>query len=338
MKNSENKKLVLLTGAGGLLGSHITRELLLRNYSVVAFIEAGKEPSTLMGLTDVSFIYGDILNVEEVISASRHCDYIIHAAANTTVIPARSQKTNDINIKGTQNIICAALQNKVNRLIYIGSASSIGYGSIKNPGNETRPYCSAKFGLDYIDSKHKAHQIVLDSVKNEKLPAIILCPTFMLGKYDSKPGSGAMIVSVHNGKLPGYSAGGRNYIYAADVAVAVVNSLERGQIGESYILGNQNLNYKNAFGLMAKTIGVKPPAIRLPKPIVLFYGILCSVISKIAKKNIPINFPMARIANEGVYYDSSKAIKELGLPQTPITVAINECYSWLKKEGLLNKK
>lgn len=338
MKNNENKKTVFLTGAGGLLGNHITRELLLRNYSVVAFIETGKEPVTLMGLTDVSFIYGDVLNVEEIISASKDCDYIIHAAANTTVIPARSQKTYDINIIGTHNIICATIHNKIKRLIYIGSASSFGYGSVQNPGSETSPYCSEKFGLDYLDSKYKAHQMVLDSVKNYKLPALVLCPTFMFGKYDSKPGSGAMVVSVHSGKLPGYSAGGRNYIYAADVAVAVVSAVERGQIGESYILGNQNLNYKNAFALIAKSIGVKAPAIRLPKLVVLLYGIFCSSISRVTKKNMPVNFAMARIANEGVYYNSSKAIRELGLPQTPITVAIKECYGWLKKEGLLNKK
>src|ERR1041384_3624211 len=119
MKNNENNKTIFLTGANGLLGSHITRELLLRNYYVVAFIENGKETKTLNGLPDISFAYGDILNEKEVLSASRGCDYIIHAAANTSVIPARSQKTNDINIKGTQNIINAALQNNVSRLIYI---------------------------------------------------------------------------------------------------------------------------------------------------------------------------------------------------------------------------
>jgi dihydroflavonol-4-reductase len=338
MKNKDNKKTVFLTGAGGLLGSHITRELLLRNYSVVAFVEVGKETKTLNGLTDVSFVYGDILNSKEILLASQGCDYIIHAAANTSIIPARSQKIIDINIIGTQNIIDAALQNKTERLIYIGSASSFGYGSIKNPGNETRPYDSAKFGLDYMDSKYEAHQKVISAVKNKSLPAVILCPTFMLGKYDSKPGSGAMVVSIHGQKLPGYSKGGRNYIYAADVAVAVVNAIEHGQIGESYILGNQNLNYKNAFSLIAKTIGVKAPGVRLPGPIVLVYGLLCAAISRVAKKNMPVNFAMARIANEGFYYSSHKAIKELRLPQTPINIAVRECYDWLKKESLLNKK
>ena len=331
----KSKKKVFLTGAAGLLGSHITRELLLRNYFVVAFIETGKEPTTLFGLDDVALVYGDILNEKEVEAASKNCDYIIHAAANTTVMPARSEIINKINIIGTQNIIDAAHKNKAARLIYIGSANTFGFGDLKNPGNETKPYGCGKFGLDYMDSKLEAHKCVLDAVKTKNLPAVIVCPTFMLGKYDSKPGSGAMIVSVHSQKLPGYSKGGRNYIYASDAAVAVVNAIEFGRIGEAYILGNQNMNYKTAFNLIAKTIGVKPPRISMPGPVVLLYGAVCTCINKLTRKAMPINIPMAKIANEGFYYDCSKAINELKLPQTPIDVAIKECFLWLKQEGLL---
>jgi dihydroflavonol-4-reductase len=334
----ENKKNVLLTGATGLLGNHIIRELLLRNYSVVAFVETGKTPDTLLDLHSVSFVYGNILDRNEVIEAARNCDYIIHAAANTAVIPARDEIINKINILGTQNIINAAIDNKVKKLLYIGSANSFGYGSLKNPGNETKPFCGSKFGLDYIDSKYEAHCRILNSVRYNDLPAVILCPTFMLGKYDSKPGSGAMIVSIHGEKLPGYSSGGRNYVYAADVAVAVVNAIELGKIGESYILGNKNMDYKTAFGLIAKTIGVKAPSIKMPKAAVLFYGSLCALVTSIFKKPMPVNLPMARIANEGFYYDCSKAVNELRMPQTQIEVAISECYCWLKKQNLLSNK
>jgi dihydroflavonol-4-reductase len=334
----ENKKTVLLTGANGLLGNHITRELLLRNYSVVAFVEKGTDPGTLSGLSDVNFIYGNIINKDEVLSAAANCDYIIHAAASTAVIPARAQFINDVNISGTQHIINAALTHSVKKLIYVGSANTFGYGSMKNPGNETKPFCGDKFGLDYIDSKFEAHQRVLNAVKYNNLPAVIVCPTFMLGKYDSKPGSGAMVVSVHSEKLPGYSTGGRNYVYAADVAVAIVNSIELGKIGESYILGNKNMDYKTAFRLIAKTIGAKAPAIKMPKVVVLGYGALCSFVSSVFKKQMPVNFQMARIANEGFYYDCSKAITELRMPQTQIEVAVSECYSWLKKQNLLVKK
>ena len=332
-----HKKTVLLTGASGLLGSHIVRELLLRNYSVVAFVEAGKEPSTLSGLNDVVFVYGNILNRNEVVAASKNCDYIIHAAASTAVIPARSQTTNDINITGTQNIIYAALTHSVKKLIYVGSANTFGYGTFKNPGNETSPFCGNKFGLDYIDSKFEAHQRVLNAVKYNNLPAVIVCPTFMLGKYDSKPGSGAMVVSVHSEKLPGYSPGGRNYVYVSDVAVAVVNAIELGKTGESYILGNKNMDYKTAFNLIAETIGVKAPPIKMPGFIVLAYGAFCSLLTFVLKKPMPVNFQMARIANEGFYYDCSKAVNELKLPQTKIEIAVSECYSWLKTNNLLSK-
>jgi dihydroflavonol-4-reductase len=338
MKSAINKKTVFLTGAAGLLGSHVTRELLLRNYSVVAFVENGKEPETLSGLVDVKLVYGNILNRDEVLSASKNCDVIIHAAASTAVIPARSQTINSVNITGTQNIINASLSHSVQKLIYVGSANTFGYGSLKDPGDETKPFCGDKFGLDYIDSKFEAHQRVMNAVKYNGLPAVIVCPTFMLGKYDSKPGSGAMVASVHSEKLPGYSAGGRNYVYVADVAVAIVNSIELGKIGESYILGNKNMDYKTAFNLIAKTIGSKAPAIKMPKFVVLSYGALCSFISSAFKRPMPVNFQMARIANEGFYYDCSKAVTELRMPQTQIETAINECYSWLKKQNLLTKK
>ncbi len=332
------KNKVFVTGAAGLLGSHVTRELLLRSYSVIAFVESGTAPETLAGLEGVQIVYGNILSREEVLAASGNCDYIIHAAANTAVIPARSQTINNINISGTQNIINAALTHSVKKLIYVGSANTFGYGSLEDPGNETKPFSGGKFGLDYIDSKFEAHQRVLNSVKYNQLPAVIVCPTFMLGKYDSKPGSGAMVVSVHSEKLPGYSAGGRNYVYVADVAVAVVNAIVLGKVGESYILGNKNMDYKTAFGLIAKTIGSKAPAIKMPKFVVLSYGALCSFISSVLKKPMPVNFQMARIANEGFYYDCTKAITELRMPQTQIETAISECYNWLQKKNLLHKK
>lgn len=167
--NHNIKKSVFLTGANGLLGSHITRELLLRNYSVVAFIEQGKEPATLQGLNDIRFVYGNILNKKEVLIASQNCNYIIHAAASTAVMPARSQTINDINIWGTQNIINAAISNKAERLLYIGSANTFGYGTIDDPGNESRPFCGSKFGLDYIDSKYEAHQHVLNTINFPQL-------------------------------------------------------------------------------------------------------------------------------------------------------------------------
>jgi len=326
---------VFLTGANGLLGSHICRELVKRNYKVTAFIEKGREGITLSGLTGLAMIFGDILNRHQVLEASAGCDYIIHAAASTTVIPARSKIVNEVNINGTQNILLAAQQHGLKRLVYVGTATSFGFGTRENPGNETKAYSSGKFGLDYIDSKYEAHRRVLHAVKAHDLPAIIVCPTFMFGRYDSKPGSGAMLVNVYNNKIPGYSFGGKNYVSAGDVSVGVVNALTMGRIGESYILGNQNMDYKAAFQLIAKTLNVKGPVLPLPRLVVMAYGACCSLLNLVLKKPMPVNLALAKIANEGCYYDSSKARNELKLPQTPIEEAIRECYEWLKKENLV---
>jgi dihydroflavonol-4-reductase len=328
-------KNVLLTGASGLLGSHITRELLRRQYTVTAFVERGCRAETIAQLSGVKIVFGDILNKEDLQQAARYSSYIIHAAASTAVIPARSQRISEINIEGTQNAIAVACENKVKRFIYVGTATSFGYGSIKNPGSEERQFCSGKFGLDYIDSKFEAHQRVLRAVMNDDLPAVIVCPTFMLGKYDTRPSSGAMVASVYNGRIPGYSRGGKNYVYVGDVATAIVNALHMGRIGESYILGNTNLDYENAFKLIAEVLNVKAPVLPLPGAAVLVYGGICSLLNSVLKSPMPVNFALARIANEGCYYDAAKARNELQMPQTPIEEAIRECFEWLRDEKLL---
>lgn len=331
MKNS----MVFLTGAEGFLGNHITRELLSRNYSVKALVEPGKSNLTLKGLNNVTVCYGNILDETFINEATANCDYIIHAAANTSIYPARNPRVKEINVNGTKNIIAATIKNKPKKLIHVGSVNSFGYGTLSFPGNETVPFNCAKFHLDYIESKYLAHQEVLKAVKSNQIPAVIVCPTFMLGKYDSKPGPGALIVSAYNNNLPGYTNGGRNYVYVNDVAAAIVNALVLGRIGESYILGHQNLNYKDSFELIARTIGVKSPTIHIPDNIIIVYGAINEFICKLLKIIPKVTYAIAQISTEGFYYDSSKAVTELNMPQTPIDIAIKECFTWLKENNLL---
>jgi dihydroflavonol-4-reductase len=219
-------------------------------------------------------------------------------------------------------------------MVYVGTANSFGPGTKENPGTETNPYSSAKYGLGYIDSKYQAHLLVLDAVK-QGLPAIIVNPTFMFGPHDSAPSSGAMIVAVYKGKAPGYSPGGKNYVYVKDVAVGICNALTMGRIGESYIPGNENLSYKEAFELIAKQIGAKTPNTRMPKFAVLAFGALSSGIASITGKAPAVSYPMARISCDGHYFSPAKAVTELQLPQTPVADAITEAFNWFKENNKL---
>lgn len=329
---------ILVTGPDGVLGSNLVRELLSRNYNVSVFLEPGKDPITLKGLA-LNVFYGNVLDVESLDTASKGKDVIFHCAASTNMFPAKSEMVNKVNIDGVQNIIDISLKHKIKKLIYVGTANSFGSGQTDtNPGNEEKPYNSFKYGLDYMDSKYKAQQLVISAVKDQQLPAIVVNPTFMIGPYDSRPSSGAMILALHNKKVPGYTSGGKNFTAVKDVATAMANAITMGRIGECYILGNFNLGYKESFEIIAKTIGAEAPKRKLSNLIVTSYGALNSFFAKKLNYYPSLTKELAIISCENHFYSAEKARKELLLPKTPFDVAVRECYEWFETNGYLTKK
>jgi len=323
---------VFITGADGMLGSNLVRILLSRGHEITAFLLENTEAKTLQGL-NINRIYGNILNPDSLNGAVAGCDAMVHTAAITKIYPERNPIVRKVNIDGTQNVINAALGNKVKRMVFVGTANSFGFGSKDSPGDETRPYISSKYELDYMDSKRKALDLVLDAVKNQQLPALVVNPTFMFGAYDSNLGAGTMIQAIYQQSVPGFAPGGRNYVHAKDVATAIANGLTKGRIGECYIAGNQNLSYKEAFTKIAETLQVNPPKVPFPKMMVSAYGMIGSAFAKLSGKPPKVSYAMAKISNDEHYFSSAKAIKELDMPQTDIEVAIIDCFNWLKENG-----
>jgi dihydroflavonol-4-reductase len=328
---------VLLTGANGFLGAHLTRELLLRGYTVRAFVRSRRNRSTLAGLP-IDFIEGDILDTDALDRAAIGCDALIHAAALAQVNPARSPAIWAANAAGTSNVIRAAQRTQVGRLVYVGTANVFGFGTLNQPGDETTPFAGHRYGSDYIDSKRAATGLVEQAVRETGLPAVLVHPTFMLGALDAKPTSGQLLLELYRGRLIGYPAGGKNYVHVRDVATATVNALTRGRIGESYILGHQNLPYRDAFRLMAERMQVSPPRLSLPPALARLYGYGCDAWSQLMGRSTPVNSAMVAVANDGHYFRSQKATAELGLPQTPIETAIDEAFEWFNQHDYVTKR
>jgi dihydroflavonol-4-reductase len=329
------QKKVLITGADGVLGSNLVREFLSREYDVSVFLlHSSKDPITLWGLK-LNYFYGNILDLEELSNAIKGHDYVVHAAASTIVYPARLEIINKVNIQGTKNVIDTVLKHKVKRLIHIGTANSFDSGSKDNPGTETNPYGAHKYGLDYMDSKKKAQDLILSAVKEKALNAVVVNPTFMIGPYDSKPSSGSMIIALKKGKIPGFTPGAKNYIAVKDAAVAIANAIDLGRNGECYILGNHNMSFKQAFEVFAKIIGTKSPKLKLSSKAVILYGSINSFLAKIFKFSPSVTRELAKISCEEQYYCSCKAKYELKMPKTPIEVAVKECYDWFTDNGYL---
>jgi dihydroflavonol-4-reductase len=325
---------ILLTGANGFLGSHIARELLNRRYVVRALVRPGSNRKTLPELP-IEIVEGNLLNPDDVLRAAKGCKAVIHAAALAQVNPAQDSAVWDVNKTGTENVLQAVEKTNMARMVYVGTANVFGFGTKEQPGTERSPYSGAAYGVDYMDSKVAATELVKQAAHRHEVPAIMVHPTFLLGPLDGKPTSGAMLLAVAQKQLPGYPMGGKNVVHVRDAAIATVNALTMGRLGESYIVGNENLTYCDLFGLMADVANVSSPRFAVPPSVAIFYARVSEWLANIRGRVPAVNVPMAMIANDGHYFSSEKAVRELNLPQTPIREAIQEAYDWFSINGYL---
>ena len=327
-------QLVLVTGAGGFLGRHLVDQLLVRGYRVRALVRpqppANRSAPLLFPSGAVDIWEGDLTHPASVAGCADGCGAIIHAAALAQVNPARSPAVWAANDGGTKTALALARQAGVGRFVYVGTANVFGFGSRLRPGDETCPYAGQRYGLDYMASKRAATDRVLRAVAQQQLPAVLVHPTFMLGPGDAKPTSNALLLALYRGQVPGYPPGGKNYVHVRDVAVATVNALAQGRVGESYILGNENLSYREAFGLMARLMGVRPPSRSIPAALARLYGAASDAKARLTGRPARVNSAMVAVANDGHYFDAQKARTELALPQTPLEIAGTEAFHWFK--------
>jgi dihydroflavonol-4-reductase len=316
---------VLVTGADGMLGSNIVRRLLKEGYQVAAFLLPSSHASTLKGL-DIEWRFGCVLNQKSIDAAISDCDYVIHAAAMTDVWPERNEKVRRVNLEGTQNIVKSCEKHRIKRMVFVGSAAA-------TPTEGKFRYVGQKYGLDYIDSKYQALCIVQDAVMNNQLDAVTVMPTFMIGPYDSLPSSGKLIMAQALGKLKFCPPGGKNFVSAEDVAVAIVNSINIGVKGRIYIAGNENLSYQEFLQISAEVTGKKAPFAKIPAFVSTMIGMLGTLYGKLTSRRPLLSYTMARISCELEFFNTDDDSKALKMPRTSIKNAISRSYQWLHDSG-----
>ena len=321
---------VLITGANGFLGRHLVAELRRRGQPVRALLRPGTPPPFDAADAGITYHLADLTAPATLAGAAEGCAAIIHAAALASVNPARDPAVWATNLVGTEAVLREARRTGVGRLVYVGTANVFGFGTKEKPGDETRPYAGRRYGLDYMDSKRATTDLVLRAVATEQLPAVLVHPTFMLGPNDAKPTSNALLLELYRGRLPGYPPGGKNYVHVRDVATATVNALTMGRVGESYILGHENLSYREAFGRLARVLGVAAPRWPIPAGLAVAYGRFSQVLGSWRGRPAQLNAAMAAVANDGHYFSSAKARAELALPQTSIDQAATEALAWFQ--------
>lgn len=321
---------VLITGANGFLASNLVRKFNELGISVKAMV---RENSNLKSLEDSVYekATGNLNNLSQMLEIIKDCDIIVHLAANTSQNSTYSEYEL-INVKATEKLIEAAQKSNIKKFIFVSTANAFENGTKENPGNENSEIMPWLKKSGYAYSKYIAQKLVLEKVEKEKFPAIVVNPTFMIGANDAKPSSGKIILMTYNKRIRFYpSTGGKNFVYVKDVAEGIVNAIEKGKTGESYLLAGENLSYKDFYKIIDDKSEIKAVNIPIPKFVLLSAGYIFTLIQNIFKFKTSFNYTNARMLCEGNYYTAKKAIEELNMPQTTIKKAVDEAIAWFKE-------
>ena len=322
---------VLVTGANGLLATNTILILLSRGYEVRGLIrDTGK--FLLPHHDNLELAVGDITNPLSLEQAIAGCDYVVHCAATTDQRLLHYDDYHRINVAGTENVIQTAIKNRVKKIVYVGTANTFGYGTLVAPGNESLPPSPPFSDAWYAKSKLEGQCRVLAAA--DKIAVTIVSPTFMIGPYDGKPSSGAIIHMGYGKKIVLHPPGGKNFVNAEDAARGVVDALEKGEHKEAYLLAGENLTYRAFFRKLCTQTGQQTVLIRVPPSLLRMAGYLGDLLRWLGVHTAlsSVNMKILCVNN---YYTNKKAKAELGTAFTPIENGIDAAIAWFKGHRLL---
>lgn len=321
-----------VTGATGFLGASIVRELLKDGREVRVLVRSSADTSNLSGL-DVEPWEGDLCEPDSLKKGLAGCDVLYHAAADYRLWTRNPREMYRINVDGTTAILEAALENGLSRVVYTSSVGTLGNPGDGTPGREDTPVTLADMVGDYKKSKFLAERAAGKFIPRG-LPLVIVNPSTPIGPLDIKPTpTGKIIVDFLNHKMPAYLNTGLNIIAVEDCARGHLLAGEKGRIGEKYILGNANLTLRDIFGLLEEITGLAAPRVRLPYTPILLAAYVNEAIAKITGKEPLIPLAGVQMAAKFMFFDSSKAVKELGLPQSSVKDALSRAVEWFRSRN-----
>ncbi|MGK7932760.1 MAG: hopanoid-associated sugar epimerase [Microcystaceae cyanobacterium] len=318
-----------VTGGTGFVGANLVRLLLQQGYEVRTFVRPTSSLKNLQGL-GVEIVEGTLTD-DDLQVKMQGCQVLFHVAAHYSLWHRDKEQLYTSNVLGTRNVLAAARQTGIERTIYTSSVAAIGVGKQGQPVDETHQSSVAKLVGYYKQSKYWAEQEAHQAVRLGQ-DVVIVNPSTPIGGYDIKPTpTGEIILRFLRRQMPAYVNTGLNLIDVKDVAWGHLLALEKGKTGDRYILGHKNLTLKELLDKLAKITGLSAPKLKIPYVIPLMVaGIDEFILSRFGKPpSVP--FDGVRMSRQLMYYDVSKAVKELGLPQSSIDNALSVAVEWFNR-------
>ena len=326
----------LVTGASGFVGSAIVRHLLDAGHSVRVLLRSSSPHDNLEGL-DVEMVIGDLTNTSSLKRAAGGCATLFHAAADYRIWAPHPQTMYAANVDGTRNMMRAALDAGVHRIVYTSSVATLGIHQNGTSADEETPSSLDSMIGHYKRSKFMAEAVVRDMVTAEGLPAVIVNPSTPVGPRDIKPTpTGKMILDAARGRMPAYVETGLNIVHVDDVATGHLLALNKGMIGDRYILGGENMSLKDILSQIATITNRNPPHIRLPHHVVLPLAWIAQALACISGTAQPImTVDGVRMAKKHMFYSSAKAERRLGYTHRPAAAALRDAIAWFHSHAYL---
>ncbi|HSY08470.1 MAG TPA: hopanoid-associated sugar epimerase [Steroidobacteraceae bacterium] len=324
----------LVTGATGFVGAAVARALVSAGWQVRALVRASSDRSNLKGLP-VEIAVGDLTDGATLARALADCPALFHVAADYRLGTRDPSQLYRCNVEGTRNILAAARQGGVERIVYTSSVATIGLPQDRSPGVESTPVALSDMIGHYKRSKYLAEEVVRDSARTD-VPVVIVNPSTPVGPGDIKPTpTGQLVLDAATGRTPAYVDTGLNIVHVDDVAAGHLLAYQHGRPGERYILGGQDMTLREILVQISRIVGRRPPRIRLPHAAVLGIAHVAEAFSKVSGRATRITVEAVRMSEKRMFFSSAKAINELGYRSRPSLEALEDAVRWFRARGLL---
>jgi dihydroflavonol-4-reductase len=330
---------VLVTGATGFVGANLVRALVEDGAAVRVLARPASDRRALAGMP-VEVALGDLTEPASLGPALAGIEVLYHVAADYRLWARDPATLYRANVEGTRAILRAAETAGVGRVVYTSSVGTLGIPPDGEPGREDTPVGLADMVGDYKRSKFLAEREA-EEAAGRGLPVVIVNPSAPVGPWDWKPTpTGKMLVDYLCGRMIAYLDTGLNVVHVRDVARGHILAAERGRAGERYILGHAagNLGLREIFLRLAPYTGIPAPRLRLPRAVALAVGAACELVARAGGREPAVSRTAVRMAKRRMFFDPGKAVRELGLPQTPVDVALRDAVEWFWAQGYARRR
>lgn len=322
-----------VTGGTGFIGGAVVRHLLQAGHNVKALVRRGANTRQLHGLP-VERVEGDLRDRESLCGGMAGCGWVFHVAALYSYWGHSWKDFYEANVEGTRQVLEVARDAGVERIVYTSSVAALGVHEDHSPATEDTPSTLADRIGPYQRSKFLAEEIAR-GFAHQGLPVVIVNPSSPVGIGDHKPTpTGQIIVDFLRGRMFGYVDTGLNIVDVQDVAAGHLLAAERGRVGERYILGRENLTLKQLLDLLSEISGRPQVRLRIPHWVAQCWAYVDVTTARLNPRRVPAATPdKVRLSRRYEFFDPGKAVRELGLPQTPARVALRKAVDWYRAHG-----